>query len=161
MALPNIKEQIIATGANVEVRVGVNSATPEKTIGLATNVSYSENFQVQDAVVIGHLGPVSIDPNGYNCEITIGTFIPAKRVTGSKQYEGGGSVTLSELLPTRTDVMEAGKPKGFQYLDFYNKKEKVVLAAFSGVIVTDDGMNIDGNAYAKANIQLRALERTL
>lgn len=158
-ALPNITGSIIATGANVQVRVGIKSDAGDITIGLATNVSYTENFAVQDATVIGHLGPVSIDPNGYTCEITIGSFVPAKRAMGDNNYTSGITKAMNEFIPDRASVEAVSHLKAFQYLEFYNAKEGVVLAKFSGVIITNTGINVDGNAYVKSNIQMRALER--
>ncbi len=162
MAIDNITGSIIATGANVLVRVGQTSDSCTEVIGLATNVSYSENFQTQDAVVIGHLGPVSIDPNGYTCEITIGCFIPAKLTMGaSGTYDATASKAVNEFLPSRSGIETDGIKKAFRSLEFYNQKTGVVIAKFSGVIITNAGMNIDGNAYVKSNVQMRALERVV
>ena len=160
MAVDNITGSIIATGANVQVRVGQTSDNCDTILGLASNVSYTENFQTQDAVVIGHLGPISIDPNGYQCEITIGSFVPSKRtMAASGSYGANVTKEVTEFLPDRASIEADGTKKAFQSLDFYNAKTGVVLAKFSGVIITNAGMNVDGNAYMKANVQMRALER--
>ncbi|GAB6276242.1 MAG: hypothetical protein SAMD01599839_07820 [Rectinema sp.] len=156
MPMNNITKQIIASGANVVVRIGKASDSAEIEIGLASNVAFNENFQLQKANVVGYLGPLSIDPADYSCEITIGSFVPAKRNMNANDAPGG-SQALSELVPTRATALDDGVK--FQYLEFYNKKSDTVLAAFSGVVVASSGMNVDGNAYAKSNIQLWALER--
>jgi hypothetical protein len=154
----NITKQIVAAGSNVLMRVGIDTESPEIVIGLASDVSYTENFQLQKANVIGHLGPVSIDPGDYSCEITIGSFIPAKgkmesydTPVNSYEYE------IHELTPTRATALEDGAK--FAYVDFYNAKEDTVLAQFSGAVVASAGMSIQGNAYARGNVQLWALER--
>lgn len=152
----NVIKQIIATGANVVVRVGRDSDSGDLEIGLASNVSYTENFQLQKANVIGYLGPLSIDSADYSCEITIGSFVPANRRMDSGDAPGGATA-FSEILPTRQTALDDGAK--FQYLEFYNKKTDTVLAAFSGIVVASAGMNVEGNTHAKQNIQLWALER--
>jgi len=156
MAMNNITKQIVASGANVVVRVGRNSDSGEIEIGLASNVAYTENFQLQKANVVGYLGPLSLDPADYSCEITIGSFVPAKRKMEANDAPGG-SQALSELVPTRSTALDDGAK--FQYLEFYNKKTDTVLASFAGVVVASSGISVEGNAYAKSNIQLQALER--
>jgi hypothetical protein len=158
MATNNVIKQIIASGANVVMRIGKTSDRPEITIGLASNVSYTENFQLQKANVVGYLGPVSIDPADYSCEITIGSFVPAKREIQTGDTPNGiVEQGMGEIIPSRATALDNGAK--FQYVDFYNKKEDVVLAAFSGAVVASAGMDVQGNAYAKSNIQLWALER--
>lgn len=159
MPLPTETTKIIASGAWAQVRVRVNGAL--RVIGMASNASYSENFALQDANVIGHLGPISIDSQGYSCSVSIGTFVPENRVPVGGQYADGGDMTLNEMLPTRSDVQLAGKGKTFEYMDFYNKATGEVLTAFAHVIISDDGAQINPNAYITNNIQLRAIERTL
>jgi hypothetical protein len=156
MAMNNVTKQIVASGANAVVRVGRSSDTPEIEIGLASDAAYNDDFNLQKANVIGHLGPISIDPMDYSCEITIGSFVPAKRKMDTNDAPGG-TQALSELIPTRQTALDDGAK--FQYLEFYNKKTDTVLAAFSGVVVASSGMNVGGNAYAKSNIRLWALER--
>ncbi len=90
MALPNITGAIIATGYNCQVRVGSN-ASDAQPIALVTNFQATEDFQAQEATCIGNLGPVSIDPQGYTCTITIDGFLPAKKtIDGEQQYADGG-----------------------------------------------------------------------
>jgi len=122
----------------------------------------TESFQNQDAVVIGNLGPVSIDAQGYNCSITVNSFVPAKgSFARTIQYDGSGTTTLAENKPSRAALMTSGKPKCFAYLDFFNKKESKVIAAFKGVVVDSFGIQIEGNAYVRSNMQMRALEQTI
>lgn len=162
MPLPTSTAKIIASGAWVQVRVKENSADTPKVIGLCTDVSYNESFNLQEANVVGHLGPVSIDSQGYRCSIQIGVYVPENPGEGSasSKYADGGETTLGDLLPTRSDVMLNGKGKTFAYMDFYNKATGKVLNAFSHVIVSDDGARVGANAYVTNNITLQAMERT-
>jgi hypothetical protein len=155
--LPNIQGAIIATGYNCHVRVG-ESATDAEIIALVTSFQANEDFQVQDAVVIGNLGPVSIDPQGYTCSITLDSFLPAKRILeGEVQYTGGGKKAVMDHVPARAQFMTDGALPKIVYMDFYNKRDGIILASFQGVLVTSNGVSVEGNSYARNNVQMRAL----
>ena len=157
--LPNVQGAIIATGYNCHVRVGTNSADAE-SIAMITSFQANEDFQAQDAVVIGNLGPVSIDPQGYMCTITIDGFLPARKLLdGDRQYAGGGTVAILDFVPTRAQFMQSGAMPKIAYMDFYNKKEGKVLASFEGVLITSNGISIEGNSYGRNNVQMRALSK--
>jgi hypothetical protein len=157
--LPNISGSIIALGFNCHVRVGTNAADA-KPIALVTSFQANEDFQVQDAVCIGNLGPVSIDPQGYNCSGTIDGFLPDKKfLDGEQQYADGGKLAIMDYVPTRAQFMTAGALPKIRYMDFYNKKAGKVLAAFEGVLISSDGISVEGNSYAKNNVQFRALSK--
>jgi hypothetical protein len=159
MALPNITGAIIATGYNCQVRVGSNSADAEP-IALVTSFQANEDFQVQEAVCIGNLGPISLDPQGYNCTITIDGFLPAKKtLDGAIQYADGGKKAIMDYVPTRAQFMQSGALPKIAYMDFYNKRDAKILAAFEGVLISSDGISVDANSYAKNNVQARALSK--
>jgi hypothetical protein len=161
MSLPNIYSHTLATGASVQLKVSVDTDTPDTILGLASNVSYQENYSLQDAVVIGHLGPISIDPQGYSCEITVGSFVPSKLKMDGGTYESNITEAILEKLPKRADVYATSKGKVFQSLEFFEKDSNTTLAKFLGVVLSNQGMNIEGNTYAKANIQFRAVEKVI
>jgi hypothetical protein len=161
MSLPNITTHTIATGASVQLKVSVSSDTPDTILGLASNVSYQENYNLQDAVVIGVLGPVSIDPQGYTCEVTVGTFVPAKLKMDGDIYQSDITEAILEKLPKRADIFATSKGKVFQSLEFFDKDSGKTLARFLGVVLSNQGMTIEGNTYAKANIQFRAVEKVI
>jgi hypothetical protein len=157
MALPNITGEIIAQGYNCHVRVGTN-ATDAEIIALVASFQATEDFQVQEATCIGHLGPVALDPQGYTCSINIDGFLPFKKILdGAQQYEDGGKISLMDRMPTRAKFMDAGAIEKIAYLDFYNKKAGKVLKGFVGVLITNGVISVDGNAYAKNSVQARAL----
>jgi hypothetical protein len=161
MATPNITGTIIATGYNCQVRVGSNAADAARNvIALVTSFQANEDFQAQEATCIGNLGPISIDPQGYNCTITLDGFLPSRKTLDNKQqYEDGGTKSIMDYIPTRAQYMEAGTLPKIAYMDFYNKKANKVLAAFTGVLISSDGISVEGNAYAKNNVQCRALSK--
>ena len=159
MSLPNVTGAIIATGFNCQVRVGTNAADAEP-IAMVTSFQVNEDFQAQDATCLGNLGPISIDPQGYMCTATLDGFLPSKKVLdGTQQYADGGKKAIMDYIPTRAQFMEDGAMPKIAYLDFYNKKDAKVLAALEGVLITNDGLSVEGNAYARNNVQMRALSK--
>ncbi|MDR1176636.1 MAG: hypothetical protein LBK83_14325 [Treponema sp.] len=163
MSTPNITGTIIATGYNCQVRVGAN-AKDAKPIALVASFQANEDFQVQEATVIGNLGPIALDPQGYTCSITMDGFLPAKGVIpdGEQQYDvaGDGTTAITNVVKdqTRAKFMDQGDISKIEYLHFYNKKSGKVLASFKGVILTSYGINVEGSAYVRNNVQMRALE---
>jgi hypothetical protein len=161
MSLANITTHVIATGASVQLKVGKTSDTPDTILGLVTNVSCQENHNLQDANVIGVLGPISIDPQGYSCTISVGTFVPAKLSIGGDTYQADITEGVLENLPKRADLFATSKGKVFQSMEFYDKDSGTTLAKFVGVVLSDLGMTIEGTTYAKANVQFRAIEKVV
>jgi hypothetical protein len=163
MALPNVTGTIIATGYNCQVRVGTSAAAAEP-IALVASFQANEDFQVQEATCIGNLGPVSLDPQGFTCSITLDGFIPAKgKLDNAIQYADGGRISIGDKIPDREEFVEpgAGGLIKFEYLDFYNKKAGKVLASFHGVLITSYGINAEGNSYVRNNVQMRALSMNM
>jgi hypothetical protein len=161
MSLPNITKHIIATGASVQLKVSVNGDTPNTILGLASNVSYTENYSLDRAKCIGVLGAVSIDPQDYTIEITIGTFVPAKLKIGNDTYQSDITKGILEMLPKRADIYATSKGKVFQSLEFYDKDSRTTLARFIGCVLASDGMTVEGSGYAKGNVQLWAVDKTI
>jgi|GEM_PF-2591768 len=156
MGLPVQTKQILISGANVVLRVGLDDAATF-IFGLVSNVSYNENFQVQKANVIGHLGPVSMDPQDYSCEITIGAFVANVSEHSSDLVGDKGNMSINPWIPARETALNDGSK--FGYLDFYDSNKDKVLAAFKGVIVSSSGVQVEGGGYVRQNIQMMALER--
>jgi hypothetical protein len=157
--LPNITGSIIAMGYNCHVRVGTNAADAEP-IAMVTSFQANEDFQAQDATCIGNLGPISIDPQGYNCTLTVDGFLPALKTLDDKQlYGDGGKRAVMDYIPTRAQFMQSGAMPKIAYMDFYNKRDGKVLASFEGVLITSNGISVEGNSYARNNVQMRALSK--
>jgi len=130
-----------------------------QNIGLATNASYDEDWAVNPANVLNYLGPIDYDSQGYSCTITLGTFVP--EVPGGGPWPDGGMKTLHDLLPTRRQVQaNAGKPGGFDTLQFINTATGDVVNQFEKVMIASNGSQISPNAYVTANIRLMAVERS-
>ena len=157
MSLPNTTGAVIATGFNCQVRVGT-SAADAAPIAMVASFKANEDFQVQDAVCLGTLGPVSVDPQGYTCTISLDGFLPSKGTINAKQYPGGGTAAIMNHVPSRARIMDTGSVYKITYLDFFNRRDNTVLVAFTGVIVTSNGVNADGNLYVRNNVEMRALD---
>jgi hypothetical protein len=122
MGLPYLSGRIIAEGYNCIVRAGA-SATDAQTIALVSSFQATEDFQVQEAVVLGNLGPIALDPQGYTCSITMDGFLPSRGVLGAgilRAEDGTTSITDVMAAQTRETFMNGTAVK-FEYLDFYNK----------------------------------------
>jgi hypothetical protein len=159
---PDIKGQTIARGYNCYVRVSKTSATSaDKTIGYVTSFQATEDFQVQEAICLGNLGPIAIDPQGYNCSIQIAAFIPAVKtsLTNAPELNTGEATPLEDDIPSRKGFMDENNAtiERYAYMEFYDKKNNRIIAKFTGVLVTSNGVQSEGNAYVRHNVSMRAL----
>lgn len=146
--------KLISGGAWVQIQVMLNGAL--RSIGMASGCSYDEDWNVQQAQVLGHLGPISLDSQGYSCSISMSLFVPEKKLT---LYADGGEITIEDILPFRDEVQEDGKGKEFEQLLFMNKATQKILNSFSGVVVASNGEQVSPNAYITASMRLLALKR--
>jgi hypothetical protein len=160
---PDIKGQAIAKGYNCFVRVSKtdNATSPSNTIGYVTSFQATEDFGVQEATCLGNLGPIALDPQSYTCNIQIAAFIPAVKTTLTNAPVAG-SLTATPLesdIPSRAGFMDDTNAtvEKYSYLDFYDKKNDRIIAKFTGVLVTSNGVQSEGNAYVRHNVSMRAL----
>jgi len=147
--------KMIAGGAWIQVLV-MNDEGTLKSIGLASGVSFDEDWAIQQANVINHLGPISLDSQGYTCTINLSAFVPEKKLA---LYADGGEIDIEDLLPYRDEVQLDGKGKQFRQLLFMNTATSKVLRSFSGVAVASNGEQVSPNAYLTENIRFMALKR--
>jgi hypothetical protein len=151
---------IVAQGYNCFVRAKKSDGDTLKTIGYVTSFQATEDFGVQEAVCLGNLGPVAIDPQSYTCTINIAAFITsnATSLTNAPKHGSDTVMALQENIPDREDFMGNGAVEKFSYLEFINKKNATKpIAKFTGVIITSNGVQVDGNAYVRNNVAMRAL----
>jgi len=127
-----------------------------KSIGLASGCSYDEDWAIQQANVLNHLGPISLDSQGYTCTINMSAFVPEKKLV---LYADGGEITIEDLLPYRDEVQLDGKGKEFQQLAFMNIATNKVIRSFSGVVIASNGEQVSPNAYLTENIRFMAIKR--
>jgi hypothetical protein len=62
-------------------------------------------------------------------------------------------------MPSRDGFMDDANAtvERYSYLDFHDKKNARVIAKFTGVLVTSNGVQSEGNAYVRHNVSMRAL----
>lgn len=167
----NTTGTVVSIGLNCFVKAG-ESAASAKVIGFATEASYNESFQTQKCEVLGHYGPVSIDPQSYDCQITISAFVPSAVLLASTEqqykYPDGktDAISIFDLMPSRSSIADNKEMRKIGYLAFVDgkgisegDKNGKVLASFSGVVITSDGMQLSPNSYTRSNVQMMALER--
>ena len=147
-------EKLIAGGAWVQVLITLDGVL--KALGIASGCSYDEDWAIQQANVINHLGPISLDSQGYTCSITLSAFVPEKKFT---LYADGGEITIEDILPYRDEVQIEGKGKEFDQLLFMNTATNKVLRSFSSVVVASNGEQISPNAYVTENVRFMAIKR--
>jgi len=148
-------EKMIAGGAWVQVLVSGDDGIL-KSIGLASGCSYDEDWAIQQANVLNHLGPISLDSQGYTCSINMSIFVPEKKLI---LYADGGEITIEDILPYRDEVQLDGKGKEFEQLLFMNTAINKVIRSFSGVVVASNGEQISPNAYITENMRFMAIKR--
>lgn len=158
MPLPNADTKILETGAFLKlfiVQRGVRSI-----LGLVNQFSFNEDFQVNQADVIGFFGPISIDAQGYRCSITIGTYIPPNpRANITEPFPDGGEITIDKVLKTRTQIALDGKGSMIDQMDTVNPVSGVVVNSFKNVVITTNGAQISPNTYVTRNMQCLAMDR--
>lgn len=151
-------QKLIAGGAWVQVRVQQDDGK-WYAVGLASGCGYDEDWSIQPANVLNHLGPISYDSQGYSCTLTINTFVP-ENAGALSILPDGGEITLDDLLPLRSTVQKDGKGKQFAGLAFINTATGASLREFQDVIVASNGEQVAPNSYVTANIRLNAVQRT-
>lgn len=149
--------RLIAGGAVIQVWI----QHPEQgmvPVGLATGASYDEDWSVNPANVLGFLGPIDYDSQGYSCSLNLSTFRPM--VPGGGPWPDGGTIALHDFLPTRQDVQASfGKPGEFDVMQFLNIATGEVANRFRRVMLASNGTQISPNSYITANMRLLAVER--
>jgi len=152
-------QKLIAGGAWVRIKV-LDSDGKWKAIGLASGCSYDEDWSIQPANVLGFLGPISYDSQGYSCSITLNSFIP-EAPESLTILPDGGEITISQLLPTRDQVQVDGKGKQFDGMQFVNIATNQILNQFQDVILASNGTQVSPNSYLTANARFNSVKRTV
>ena len=147
---------LIAGGAWCSVRAN------GKKIGLAINAAYDEDWNVQPALVLNHLGPIDYDSQGYSCMVTLGTFFPQTPGDFDKRNnEDQGEVDLVAALPLRAQVQRHNfKRNELDDMSFTNASQNnEVIAKFERVILARNGVRIRPDSHVTVDIQAFAYQR--
>src|SRR4030042_2136197 len=147
-------EKMVACGAWTQVQIKIAGILDG--LGVASGCSYNEDWAIQQANVLNHLGPISLDSQGYSCSLDLSVFVPEKK---NLLYADRGEITIEDLLPYRDDVQADGKGRDFEQLLFLNTANQKVLRSFTTVVVASNGEQVSPNAYITANMRFLALKR--
>jgi hypothetical protein len=158
MAVTGATQKLIASGAWVQVKIKVDGVL--KALGLAQGCSYDEDWGVQPANCLNHLGPISYDSQNYSCNINMSAFVPEKKASLLTSGDGG-ETTFADLLPTRDDIQVDGKGKVFEQLVFINTATGEVLNQFEQVILASNGTQVSPNSYVTSNMRFQAVKRSI
>ena len=146
---------LIAGGAWCSVKANGNP------IGLALNASYDEDWNVQPALVLNHLGPIDYDSQGYSCMVTVGTFFPqAPGNFKDRNADDEGTVDLVAALPLRNQVQRHEfKRNELDEMTFTNTAGSVTIAEFTRVMLARNGVRIRPDSHVTVDLQAFAYER--
>ena len=162
MALPYVSENILAEGFRSYVRIG-GSASDAKIVGFVEGYTMNEDYQVQEARVLGQIMPISIDAQGYSCNISLSGFIPSKEIYekirgGTAQMGYKLEKCLFSFVPDARELMDNAVIMKFPYLDFIENIQKPAVIAFAeGIIIANTSLTAQGTGYVKYNVSMRAL----
>lgn len=117
-----------------------------KPVALATQCSYSDDFNVRPLETLGHLGPHSYESFGYTCEITIRLLVAKDKLD------------FDAIAPKRADVQKDGFLQD-HVVSFVNTATGAVHNSFRGVVVGRVGESIESNQFIASDISMYSVER--
>jgi len=113
-----------------------------KVIGWATNVSFDEDFELQGIRTLGFHGDRGYKSQGYNCTITVGTFVLQ------------GDVSDSLPVPTRRTILTSGLVD-FELIDLITGGTLYILRQCK---CATSGVNLDSGSLSTKNTTWRCRE---
>ena len=111
-------------------------------IGWATNISWDEDFELQGIRTLGFHGDRGYKSQGYNCTVTVGTFVLV------------GSVGDNLPVPTRRTILTSGQVS-FEILDLATEKTLYILRECKCATV---GISLDSGSLSSKNTTWRCRE---
>ena len=162
MPLPYVAENILATGFRCYVRIGENASNAD-IVGFVESFNMNESYQTQEAKVLGQIMPISIDAQGYRCDISLSGFVPSPAIydkirSGSAQMGYTLKKCLLSFVPDAKELMDNAVIMKFPYLDFIeNLSKPKVLAYAEGVIISSTTLTAQDAGYLKYSVSMQAL----
>ncbi len=111
-------------------------------VAWATNVSFDEDFEIQGIRTLGHHGDRGYKSQGYNCSVTVGTFVLQ------------GDVADKLPVPTRRTILTSGLVS-FELLDSQTGLTLYILSQCKCATV---GVNLDSGSLSSKNTTWRCRE---
>jgi hypothetical protein len=113
-----------------------------KIVAWATNVSFDEDYELQGIRTLGKHGDRGYKSQGYNCTVTVGTFVLV------------GSIADNLPVPTRRTILTSGLVD-FELLDLNSGKTLYVLR---GCKCATHGVNLDSGSLSSKSTTWRCME---
>ena len=113
-----------------------------KVVGYATNVSADEDFELQGIRTLGYHGDRDFKSVGYNCTVSIGSFVLM------------GSVYDNLPTPTRRTIIQSGLID----MELLDLNEGTTLFILHGCKCATVGINFDSTALATKTTTWRCRE---
>jgi hypothetical protein len=129
---------------------------PEIELSICSEFSYDEDFHVNPAEVIGYLGPIAYDSQGYTCQITMSLYV--KRPSSKNltlPWED-----IARIFPIRDDILLDGA-LAENILRVYDIATGDILNEFIGCVLSTNGVQIRPNSYITRNARFFSVERTI
>ena len=111
----------------------------DNVVGWATNVSFDEDFELQGIRTLGFHGDRGYKSQGYNCTVTIGTFVLQ------------GNISDAVPTPTRETILTSGTLK-MELIDLVTGETLYILQECKCATI---GVNMDSGSLATKNTTWR------
>ena len=113
----------------------------DKVVGWATNVSFDEDFELQGIRTLGYHGDRGYKSQGYNCTVTVGTFV--------LQASQNNQVPL----PSRETILTSGTLK----MELIDLIESATLYILENCKCATIGVNIDNGSLGTMTTTWRCM----
>lgn len=113
-----------------------------KIVAWATNVSFDEDFELQGIRTLGFHGDRGYKSQGYNCTVTVGTFVLQ------------GDVADNLDVPTRRTILTSGLVS-FELIDLQTGLTLYILRQCK---CATSGVNLDSGSLSSKNTTWRCRE---
>lgn len=141
-------KRLVANGAWIQLKID------QEPIGLASNVTWDENFAVQPVEVLNVLGPLSLDTTGYSATIDIEAFIPRKQGLFTQILNG------FRLVPTRDEVKEDGFLPD-RTISLVDTADRIVHNQFEGAVLSSNRKTFQANNFSTYSLSWMSTGRVL
>jgi hypothetical protein len=153
-----IASSVFTIGYRCQVRVGT-SANDAQVIGFVDSAEMTKQIQTQRAQVLDSIYPASIDPQAISVSGRLTGFLASPKVySGTETLNGGGKVSISSFNPKTEDFKQGTVVSKFKYLDFYDKKKKLIICSLDTLVPNSFSVTMQGGTYVKANVGFEALD---
>jgi len=138
-------------------------AQTEIDLSICSEFTYDEDFHVNPAEVIGFLGPIVYDSQGYTCQISMSTYVKRPSAIITNQVQQKMFEDIMTLFPIRSDILADGAlaENILRVYDIADTSQAGILNEFHGAVLSTNGVQIRPNSYITRNARYFAVERAI